>query len=101
VLTEEHGIPHGQACAVFLPALLDCGKEHAPDRTAALFDLCGGEDRLRGVLLSLTAVSATMTEDQLSRYAERFADLPHYARVPGGFDGERAVGLCRHLFQKT
>lgn len=100
VLTEDHGIPHGQACAVFLPALLECAKQHTSARAASLFALCGGEDRLQTVLSSLTAVDVTMTDEQLTRYAERFAALPHYARVPGGFDGEQAITLCRKLFEK-
>ncbi len=100
VLTEDHGIPHGRACAVFLPALLDCAREAAPERLARLFTLCGGEEALLRILDTLTEVKVTMTEDQLAAYDKRFAALPHYARVPGGFDGERASRLLRTLFSK-
>ncbi len=98
VLTEEHGIPHGQACAVFMPALLDCAKEATPARAAELFALCGGEDALRHLLATFTDADVHMTPEQLDACKARFADLPHYARVPGGFDGERADALCRRLF---
>lgn len=98
VLTEEHGIPHGQACAVFMPALLDCAKTAAPHRAARLFALCGGEETLRRILSTLVSADIRMTEDQLAACAERFANLPHFARVPGGFDGKRADALCRRLF---
>lgn len=101
VLTEDHGIPHGQACAVFLPALLDCAVQHAPDRASSLFALCGGEATLRSVLDTLTDVRVTMTQEQLARYENRFRALPHYARVPGGFDAQRAVALCKQLFEKN
>lgn len=100
VLTEEHGIPHGQACAVFLDALLDCARIHTPERAESLFSLCGGEDVLQRVLNTLVDAPVTMTEEQLTACGERFADLPHYARVPGGFDGARAQALCRKLFAK-
>ncbi len=98
VLTEEHGIPHGQACAVFMPALLDCAKAASPDRAARLFTLCGGEETLRRILSTLVSADVHMSEEQLTACAERFAALPHFARVPGGFDGERAASLCRRLF---
>lgn len=98
VLTEEHGIPHGQACAVFMGELLDCAKTATPDRAAHLFALCGGEETLRHILSTLVDVDVHMTPAQLDACKERFADLPHFARVPGGFDGERADALCRRLF---
>ncbi len=100
VLTEDHGIPHGQACAVFMEELLHCAKLHTPERAERLFALCGGEEVLREILQTLVDVPVTMTEEQLARYAARFADLPHYARVPGGYDGDRAMALCRRLFTK-
>ena len=96
VLTEDHGIPHGQACAVFLPALIALAEEHTPDRAAKLHALCG--NRLNTILETLVDAPATMTEEQLAAYAVRFENLPHYAHVPGGFDSERAVALCRQLF---
>jgi len=98
VLTQHHGIPHGQACAVFLPSLLDRAAVYAPDRAAVLFELCGGEHALRTVLSGLTDAPASITAEQYRRYAVRFAGLPHYARVPGGFDGESAMALMHTLF---
>ncbi len=98
VLTEEHSIPHGQACAVFMSELLDCAKAATPDRAARLFELCGGEETLRHILETLVEAEVHMSPEQLDACKERFADLPHYARVPGGFDGERADALCRRLF---
>ncbi|MBR5134315.1 MAG: hypothetical protein IKV35_01820, partial [Clostridia bacterium] len=71
-----------------------------PARAEALFALCGGEERLRRILETLTDAPASMTEEQLERYARRFENLPHYNRVPGGFDGARAEALCRALFTK-
>ncbi|MBQ3094478.1 MAG: iron-containing alcohol dehydrogenase [Clostridia bacterium] len=101
VLTEQHGVPHGQACAVFMRELLDAAKLHAPARADALFALCGGEEALCRLLDTLVDVRVTMDDEQLAACAVRFADLPHYAHVPGGYDGERAVALCRKLFGKN
>ncbi len=96
VLTEDFGIPHGQACAVFLPALLAHAEQTAPARVQMLRQLC--DNKIDALLEALIDVNVTMTEDQLAVYKKRFADLPHYTHVPGGFDGERAIALCRRLF---
>lgn len=98
VLTEEHGIPHGQACAVFMEELIRCAAQATPERSARLFALCGGEEVLMRILNTLVDVDVHMTDAQLDACKERFAELPHFARVPGGFDGERADALCRRLF---
>ncbi len=100
VLTEDHDIPHGQACAVFLPSLLDRAVQYAPERTTELFALCGGEGALRRVLTALTDAKATITDEQWRRYAARFDNLPHYARVPGGFRGEDAMAVMRAIFSQ-
>ncbi|MBQ4616900.1 MAG: iron-containing alcohol dehydrogenase [Clostridia bacterium] len=98
VLTERFDIPHGRATAAFLPALLDCAIEATPTRAEAFFALVGGEARLRETLGILNGFSLKMSEDDLAHCAERFDRLPHFARVPGGFDGVRAAALCRTLF---
>ena len=98
VLTEEHGIPHGQACAVFMEDLIRCAENASPDRATRLFELCGGKDVLMRILHTLVEVNIHMTAEQLDACKERFADLPHFARVPGGFDGDRAHELFRRLF---
>ena len=36
VLTENHRIPHGKACAVFLPALLLHCAQYAPEKNGTL-----------------------------------------------------------------
>ena len=98
VLTEDHHIPHGQACAVFLPSLLDRAVQYTPDRAQVLFALCGGEESLRRVLSSLIDVGAAVTDEQWTRYTARFQALPHYTRVPGGFSGEDAIAVMRRIF---
>ncbi|MGN0172026.1 MAG: iron-containing alcohol dehydrogenase [Acutalibacteraceae bacterium] len=98
VLTEDFGVPHGLACAVLMPELLHCAEQHAPKRANALYALCGTRERLYTVLDTLARTEVHMTDEQLASYSARFQDLPHYARVPGGYDSARADALLRSLF---
>lgn len=100
ILTEEYGVPHGMACAVFLPALLRRAEKYAPDRTERLFTLCGGRDRLSAALDALVRYDITMTEGQIAGYAERWEGLKNFTRTPGGFTPENAAALFRSLFIK-
>ena len=100
VLTEQFGVPHGQACAVFMRELLDVAQANAPARAEALFTLCGGKEMLYRILDTLVEADVTMSEEDFAACAVRFADLPHYTHVPGGYDSKRAVALCRKLFGK-
>lgn len=98
ILTEDFGIPHGQACAVFLPALTRRAEEVCPDRAARLFELFGGRDRYEQTLAALTVSGIRMTEEQIAGYAARWPGLKNFARTPGGFSPEEGVALFRELF---
>ena len=41
LLTERHGIPHGFACAVFLPAFLEINRKEVPEIYEAFFEATG------------------------------------------------------------
>lgn len=56
-LSEEFSIPHGYACAVYLPAFLMHSSKWAPEKAALLYDeLCRTEEELRTLATDLTAV---------------------------------------------
>ncbi len=98
ILTEDFGIPHGQACAVFLPALTRRAEAVCPDRAARLFSLCGGRERYYETLAALTDADVRMTDEQITGYAARWPGLKNFARTPGGFSPEEGIALFRELF---
>lgn len=54
-LTENYGVPHGFACAQFLPTLLEHAWSCDNDRCDALFSSCGTNlQELKSLVLSLT-----------------------------------------------
>lgn len=100
ILTEDYNIPHGRACATFLPALVLCGMENSAERTTALFDClnCTYSD-LSDVLTRLSATSHIhMTAKQIEAYSTRWEHLKNFKNVPGGFDIPRGITLFRGLF---
>lgn len=100
ILTEEYGIPHGMACAVFLPALTRRGEQMAPDRAQQLFQLFGGRDDYYRILAALTTPRITMTREQIHGYAARWPGLKNFARTPGGYTPEEGEALFQELFLK-
>ena len=101
VLTEDFQLPHGMACAVFLPAFTRRAEQYAPARAAALFALCGGRESYYGLLDALARTrEIRMTSEQVASYAGRWAGLKNFSRTPGGFTPEEAAALYRELFVK-
>ncbi len=98
ILTEDFGVPHGMACAVFLPALTKRAESASPERAARLFELCGGRERYYRTLAALATARVQMTEEQIEGYSARWPGLKNFARTPGGFTPEEGVALFRELF---
>ena len=98
ILTEDFGIPHGMACAVFLPSLSRRAEAFVPARAQRLFTLCGGREAYYGLLEALIDAPVTMTEEAVQAYAARWEGLKNLARTPGGFTVEEGRQLFRELF---
>lgn len=101
VLTEEFDVPHGRACAAFLPRLVLTAMEHSAERAAALFDMCGCDyETIEKTLLSLSDTAGIrMNEALIERCRARWKDgVKNFKNVPGGFTGEMGCELIRELF---
>lgn len=100
-LTEEHGVPHGMACAVFLPAFLRHAEREAPADAAALYAVCGGRERLFSLLFCLAPVTVAVTPEQIAAYTARWEPAPaNFTRTPGGFTAAEAGEVLRELTSK-
>ena len=75
-LTETYGVPHGTACAVFLPALLRHAEAQAGDDTRTLMNRIGTDTETLIDLISALAPKpdVTITADELARVLPRWAD---------------------------
>ncbi len=86
-LSLHHGLPHGAACALFLPAHLEMLKQAVPGRVEAVLaaletDLGGLSDTVAG----LHGFRDVLTEAQMAHYVETVAAAPNlrtgHVKVP-------------------
>lgn len=104
VLTEDFDVPHGMACAVFLPDLLRRSEAGLPERTARFYSLVGGKEAFHQALDLLVTADIRMTMGQVEDYARRWdpasdgAEPKNFARVAGGFTAADARDLFAELF---
>ena len=99
VLTESYGVPHGRACAVFLPALLKAMEAGDNDKVSDFEALLGGSlEDISAVIAKAALVEVSIPEADIQALRGRFTNLPHYEKTPGGFDVDEALGVYRELF---
>lgn len=98
-LTERYGVPHGQACALFLPALLERGREFIPERTAEIYRTIGADHtEFCAVLHKLIRLPAlTPDPDLFEDCRARWQSVKNFANSPGGFTADEGVDLLRTL----
>lgn len=100
VLTERFHIPHGRACAVFAPSLLELSLQRKTEHAEKLLRLLGvSQEKFEEVFLALADCSGiSMTEEEILSLRERLTGVKNYANVSGGFDETQALALFRRLF---
>lgn len=99
VLTENYGVPHGMACAAFMPELIDRASEYEKEKLERLLSLTGEtKESFKKTIISLTDTGEIkMTKEELEIYCSRWDEgLPNNFKFsPGGFtkeDAEKAFG---------
>ncbi|WP_343252766.1 iron-containing alcohol dehydrogenase [Ligaoa zhengdingensis] len=99
-LSEEHQIPHGQACAVYLRAFLREAKAHCFEKYAHLFASLGYGGSSVSALIGelLDAPLPHLTDEQLREVAHRCAPTANFATSPGVFTEEKAYTLLKEVF---
>lgn len=99
-LTEDFHLPHGRACAAFLPAYVARGMEFKNALAMAFFSMIGTNfPEFEKIILSLTDLSGiAMTEAQIADYGVRWQGLKNFKNSPGDYNTTEAEALLRHLF---
>lgn len=75
-LTENYGVPHGTACAVLLPAMLEHVKNCAPEETEAFYTETGTDEArvIELIEACLPEPGIHMSEEEISAALPRWAD---------------------------
>lgn len=99
-LSEQFGIPHGNACAVYLQHFLSHNAKADPDKVDQ-FVACSGveiEDLLDMVERNLPKIDVKLTEEKLNELLPRFVDNKNLKKCYGNVDVKMAEEILRDLF---
>lgn len=100
VLTEDFNIPHGRACAAFLPKYVSRGMEFKNVDARDYFSLIGSNfPEFQKTISALADVgSVHMTKEQIETYKARWQDVKNFKNSPGGYTALEAGALLESLF---
>lgn len=99
-LSEQFGVPHGVACALFLPAFLMHNARWSKAKLSLLCDeLCRSDEELKNLLTDLTPeTNILLTEGDLEGLRPRFENNPGFQKCPGECEPSYVEALYRALF---
>ena len=94
-LSEQYGIPHGNACAVYLPEFIDHNIKNASADAKDFFAQIGTdrEGLIDTIKLNLPKIDVTLREEKLQELLTRFSE-----KCYGNVDVNMAEDILRKLF---
>ncbi len=100
VLTEDFSIPHGRACAAFIPEFIRIADKHMNEKAQKLFDIMKTDcESLCEMITSLADINICMNDSDIEKYTARWsAPLKNFSRTPGNFTADTAVDLLKKLY---
>lgn len=98
-LTEDYNVPHGLACAVFLPAYLEEAKKANPQLCKQLFDAMGTTpEKLNGIIKQFCRFDFSIPQEKIDEYEIRWENLKNFKNSPTAFNNKNAAKLMADLF---
>ena len=100
-LTEDYNVPHGVACAVFIPAYLkECEKAN-PTLHKAFFDAMNTTpEKLESIVKQFCDFNFTIPQEKIDEYEARWENLKNFKNSPTDFSNKDAAHLIADLFVK-
>ena len=101
-LSENHGIPHGTACAQFLPAFLAHNKAADPAYTAAFYEAIGMPEAEFITLIEKITPSydIILTEEEIKELHPRWINNASILKIRGDLPAEAIDEILRSRFIK-
>lgn len=100
-LTEQGGVPHGVACALFEPAFLRTVWPHIDYLAQGqLLAITGTFEQCIEVLEKLTVNDLTASDAACVAMGERAQQSPNIAKTPGSYTGDQCADEARRQFLK-
>ncbi len=102
-LSEQYGIPHGNACAVYLAAFLEHNARVAPEECRVLFSALGTDSAAVIALIraNLPPLGVVLTEEKIAELSPRYENHKSLKKCLGTVDRAFAADLLRRLFFKA
>lgn len=98
-LTEDYGVPHGLACAVFLPEYIKEAEKADPELCKALFEAMGTDfNSLEALFTHFCTFDFKIPEEKIKNYEKRWETLKNFKNSPTDFNNINAGNLVRKLF---
>lgn len=99
-LTENYGIAHGTACAVFLNEFIGYNASVMPELTSEFFDeIRVTEEKFRAVVSSVTPVTdVKLSDSDIQALSPRWENNAGLKRSWGNVNGEFVNSLLKNLF---
>ena len=102
-LSEQYGVPHGNACAVYLPEFIAYNLKVAPEEAAALFravgvDALGLTELIKG---NLPPIGVRLTHTEIEALGPRYESNKSLKKCLGTVDRAAAEAILARLFSAT
>ncbi len=103
-LSENYHVPHGYACAVFLPSCLEKAEKHASEKSVQFYEAINStREELTELLNSLLDYEMpVLSMDEIDDVMKRFDSYrpPNFDRTPGGYTNSDARTILEDLFAR-
>lgn len=98
-LTEDYGVPHGLACAVFLPKYIEEAQKVESELCSKLFEAMGTNfESLEKLFADFCTFDFKIPEESIKEYEKRWETLKNFKNSPTDFNNLDAGKLVRKLF---
>lgn len=98
-LTEDYNVPHGVACAVFLPQYLQEAEKADPDLfNQVLAATNSNKGTVCNLIANLCDLHLSIPDDKIQEYVVRWESLKNFKNSPTDFNNNDAGKLVKSLF---
>ena len=99
-LTEDYNVPHGIACAIFLPQYLTEAQKANPILFNQVLDAMNCDKNSAEKLIDdLCDLHLSIPDEKIKEYVSRWETLKNFKNSPTDFNNEDAGCLIKNLFQ--
>lgn len=101
-LSEQYGIAHGNACAIYLEDFINYNTEVAPDEAKAFFNKLktGKETLLSLIKANLPEINLTLSREKINELLPRYENNKNFNKCYGSIGKDFAEKVLTRLFLK-